>query len=103
MSETSNTYSVGKPPNFDGYNYSYWKKWMIIYLQSMRERVWMFVEDGWKPLDKVTDSVSEARPKTSWSEVEFTVANSNPKALLITQFENMRMEEPENGVSSILA
>ena len=44
------------PPHFDGNNYAYWKIRMKVFLKPINERVWNFVEYGWK---KPTTPVNE--------------------------------------------
>ena len=49
-------HSVVIPPHFDENHYAYWKAGMKAFLKSIDERVWNFVEYGWK---KPTTLVSE--------------------------------------------
>ena len=49
-------HSLVIPPHFDGNNYAYWKVRTKAFLKSIDERVWNFVEYGWK---KPTTLVSE--------------------------------------------
>ena len=59
-------------PHFDGNNYAYWKVRMKIFLKSIDERVWKFVEYGW---EKPTTLVSE------WETSKKKAAASNSKAM----------------------
>ena len=55
---------------FDRTNYAYWKVRMIIFLQSLDEKVWLAVEVGWtKPIDA---------PAT-WDETKIKAANFNSR------------------------
>ena len=59
-------------PHFDGNNYAYWKVRMKIFLKSIDERVWNFVEYGW---EKPTTSVSE------WETFQKEAAAFNNKVM----------------------
>ena len=41
MAQINNT---KKPPQFDGFNYSYWKAKMTTYIKSINRKVWKVVE-----------------------------------------------------------
>jgi hypothetical protein len=45
------TNHVGKPPNFDGTNYGYWKKRTCLHLKAMSRKIWEVVEDPFIVLD----------------------------------------------------
>jgi hypothetical protein len=37
---------IGKPPQFDGNNYDYWKIRMSMHLKAMGGKIWPIVRDG---------------------------------------------------------
>ena len=43
---------VGKPPNFDGKNYDYWKTRISVHLKALSRKIWRIVEDGYVNLDE---------------------------------------------------
>ena len=45
-------HSLVIPPHFDGNNYAYWKVRIKAFLKSIDERVWNFVEYGWKTISE---------------------------------------------------
>ena len=65
-------HSLVIPPHFDGNNYAYWKVRMKVFLKSIDERVWNFVEYG---CEKLTSPVSE------WSTSEKETIAFNSKAM----------------------
>lgn len=67
---------------FDGNDYAYWKVRMRVFLKSLDEKVWLFVENG---LTKPATLVDQ------WYDEQIDVANYNSKA----------MNAIYNGVSSM--
>ena len=60
------------PRLFYGTNYTYWKAHMIIFLQSLDEKIQLAIEVGWtKPTDLLV----------SWDDDKIKAANFNSKAL----------------------
>ena len=59
-----NKFHVGKPPFFDGNNYNYWKKRMMVHFKALGRKLWFIVEEGYVILDpkqKMTeDEANEA-------------------------------------------
>ncbi|XP_022866044.1 uncharacterized protein LOC111385848 [Olea europaea var. sylvestris] len=97
--------SLSLPPYFDGSNYAYWKVRMHAFLKSLDERVWMSVQNGWKP---PSTTVSEFRKvsmcetaKEVWDILETThegtktVKNSKLQ-MLTSRFEEIRMKDDKS-------
>ena len=61
------------PPYFVGNNYAYWKVRMKAFLESIDERVWLFVENSW---ERPTTAIGE------WSTAQKEAASFNNKAML---------------------
>ena len=57
---------------FDGINYAYWKVHMKAFLQSLDEKVWLFVEVYWK---------KPSEPATTWDDEKIIDASFNSRAL----------------------
>ena len=76
-------HSLVIPPHFDRNNYVNWKVRMKTFLKSIDERVWNFVEYGWK---KMTIPVNE----WSTSQKEVVVFNSK---VMNTIFNVVSIEE----------
>jgi hypothetical protein len=66
---------VGKPPFFDGTNYSYWKIRMSAYLQSISYRVWEIF------LDVIFDSTSD---RITPIQMEFHDSNNKAQNALFS-------------------
>ena len=49
---SKNGIHVGKPPQFDGNNYDYWKVRMTSYLKALSRKIWRIVNDGYIILDE---------------------------------------------------
>jgi hypothetical protein len=45
MANNTNVH-IGKPPQFDGNNYDYWKIRMSMHLKAMGGKIWLIVRDG---------------------------------------------------------
>ena len=71
------------PPYFVGNNYAYWKVWMKAFLESIDERVWLFVENSW---ERPTTAIGE------WSTAQKEAASFNNKAMNAI-FNAISMEE----------
>ena len=65
-------HSLVIPPHFDGNNYAYWKVRIKVFLKSIDERVWNFVEYRW---EKPTTPVSE------WQTFQKEVDTFNSKVM----------------------
>ena len=48
---SENEIHVGKPPQFDGNNYDYWKVRMTSYLKALSRKLWRVINDGYVILD----------------------------------------------------
>src|SRR6185437_6714761 len=48
---SKNGIHVGKPPQFDGNNYDYWKVRMTSYLKALSRKLWRVINDGYVILD----------------------------------------------------
>ena len=84
------SHSLMIPPHFDGNYYTYWKVRIKVFLKSIDERVWNFVEYGW---EKLTTFVSK------WSTSEKETIAFNSKAMNAI-FNVVSMEE-FNRISNI--
>ena len=51
--------NIKKPPQFDGFNYPYWKAKMTIYIKSINRKVWKVVETKIKIDDEETSTAVE--------------------------------------------
>ena len=71
------------PSHFNGNNYAYWKVRMKAFLKSIDERVWNYVEYGWK---KPTTPISK------WQTSQKEAATFNSKAMNAI-FNAVSMEE----------
>jgi len=49
---SENEIHVGKPPQFDGNNYDYWKVRMTSYLKALSRKLWRVMNDGYVILDE---------------------------------------------------
>ena len=49
---SENGIHFGKPTNFDGNNYDYWKVRMTSYLKALNRNIWTIVNKGYVILDK---------------------------------------------------
>ncbi|XP_022859009.1 uncharacterized protein LOC111379803 [Olea europaea var. sylvestris] len=103
--------SLSVPPYFDGSNYAYWKVRMRAFLKSLDERVWVSIQNGWKPLSTTVSGVvnlTEFRrvsmcetTKEAWDILETThegtktVKNSKLQ-MLTSRFEEIRMKDDES-------
>ncbi|XP_075665564.1 uncharacterized protein LOC142635260 [Castanea sativa] len=76
-------HSLVIPSHFDGNNYAYWKVRMKAFLKSIDERVWLYVENGWK---RPTIALGE------WSIAQKEAASFNSNAMNVI-FNAVSMEE----------
>ena len=61
-------HSLVIPPHFDGNNYAYWKVRMKVFLKSIDERVWNFVEYGWeKPTTLVSEQLTSQKEAVAFN------------------------------------
>ncbi|XP_062088723.1 uncharacterized protein LOC133795284 [Humulus lupulus] len=73
--------STTRPPMLEGANYPYWKTKMRAYLNSVDERVWMTVSEGWTPQTEKVGDVDITKAASKWTTEEIEKANFNSKAL----------------------
>ena len=74
---------VGKPPNFDGNNYDYWKVRMTSYLKALNRKIWRIVNDGyvildekkWTPLDEENDLLNDQAVNVLFSALDVSEFN----------------------------
>ncbi|XP_022868003.1 uncharacterized protein LOC111387662 [Olea europaea var. sylvestris] len=73
--------SLSVPPYFDGSNYAYWKVRMRTFLKSLDERVWVSVQNGWKPPSTTVSGVVNLTDISLWTMEELADCNWNSKGL----------------------
>jgi hypothetical protein len=56
---SNNNVHIGKPPNFDGNNYDYWKIRISMHLKSMGGKIWPIIRDGFVVLKEDEQSPSD--------------------------------------------
>ena len=74
---------VGKPPNFDGNNYNYWKVRMTSYLKALNIKIWRIVNDGYvilgekklTPLDEENDLLNDQAMNVLFSALDVSEFN----------------------------
>ncbi|CAI9782632.1 unnamed protein product [Fraxinus pennsylvanica] len=73
--------SSSVPPFFDESIYAYWKVRMRAFLESMDERVWIIVQDGWAPSSTTVAGVVTHTDISLWSKTNLDEYNWNSKGL----------------------
>ena len=74
---------VGKPPNFDGKNYDYWKVRMTSYLKALSRKIQRIVNDGYvildekklTPLDEENDLLNDQAMNVLFSALDVSEFN----------------------------
>ena len=70
-----------KVPMLDGSNYNYWKIRMTVYLQSLDERIWQTVLDGYSRPTVDNEGVVGPKPVATWTARELEAARWNSQGL----------------------
>src|ERR1700733_311044 len=70
-----------KVPMLDGSNYNYWKIRMTVYLQSLDERIWQTVLDGYSRPTVDNEGVVGPKPVVTWTARELEAARWNSQGL----------------------
>ena len=73
--------SNSRPPLLKGHNYGFWKLRMKAYIQSIDERAWMTVEEGYLAPNKTENGVTVSKPRSEWSTNEFELAKWHHRAV----------------------
>ena len=74
---------VGKPPNFDGNNFDYWKIRMTSYLKALSRKIQRIVNDGYvildekklTPLDEENDLLNDQAMNVLFSALDVSEFN----------------------------
>ena len=80
---SENGIHVGKPPQFDGNNYDYWKVRMTSYLKALNRKIWRIVNDGYvildekklTPLDEENDLLNDQAMNVLFSALDVSEFN----------------------------
>ena len=80
---SENGIHVGKPPNFDGNNYNYWKVRMTSYLKALSRKIQRIVNDGYvildekklTPLDEENDLLNDQAMNVLFSALDVSEFN----------------------------
>ncbi|KAI0502597.1 hypothetical protein KFK09_017551 [Dendrobium nobile] len=78
---TTEGYSITRPPLFDNLPFEFWKTRMLTFLQSTDYRMWMLIQEGYSPPSHEINGVKTEISFTEWTFDERDLAQLNAKRL----------------------
>ena len=78
---TTEGYSITRPPLFDNLPFDFWKTRMSTFLQSTDYLMWMLIKEGYSPPSREINGVKTEVAFTEWTFDERDLAQLNAKYL----------------------
>lgn len=67
--DSGETCNVGRPPLFNGLNYTYWKSHMQAFLWSLADHIWFLIENNWTYTTKILPkNIVILKPNIDWTK-----------------------------------
>ena len=83
MQNNNESFSLHKPPPFNGKDYTYWKNRMKIFTESIDPTLWQIIQNGPLEITKLENGKKIPKTYEEWDENDKTRYALNSKAINI--------------------